>query len=150
MKGMKIRLCKKEDLPQIMKLGKDVFCGDVWYTKSVLESVFRDNPNLCWILEIDGKVEGVRFVFDDSDGRGWGWLLILDPKFRRKGLGSKLFLYTAKELKKKGFRKIYADCSVKNHISINWHFKVGYRIAGVFRDWHGKGADAIVFDYDLK
>lgn len=91
----------------------------------------------------------MRFVFDDSGGRAWGWLIILDPKLRRNGLGSELFFYTAKKLKRMGFRKMYADCSVKNRVSINWHFKVGYRIAGVFRDWYGKGSDAVVFDYDL-
>lgn len=149
MNNMNIRLCKKEDIPHIMKLGKDVFCKENWYKKSVLESVFRKNPKTCWVLEIGRKIEGVRFVFDDSGGRAWGWLIILDPKFRRMGLGSKLFFYTAKKLKKMGFRKVYADCSVKNHVSVNWHFKVGYRIAGVFRDWYGKGADAVIFDYDL-
>lgn len=149
MKGMKIRLCKKEDLAQIMKLGKDVFCGESWYRKNVLSSVLCSNPEMCWVIEIGGKIEGVRFVFDDSGDRAWGWLIILDPKLRRKGLGSKLFFYTAKKLKKMGFRKVYADCSVKNHVSINWHFKVGYRMSGVFRDWYEKGADAVVFDYDL-
>ncbi len=149
MRGMKIRLCKKEDLQQIMKLGKDVFCGESWYRKDVLASVLRSNPKMCWVLEIRGKIEGVRFVFDDSGDRAWGWLIIIDPKFRRNGLGSELFFYTAKKLKQMGFRKIYADCSVKNHVSINWHFKVGYRMSGIFRDWYVKGADAVVFDYDL-
>lgn len=55
MKGMKIRLCKKEDLSQIMKLGKDVFCGENWYKKDVLGSVLRSNPKMCWVLEIGGK-----------------------------------------------------------------------------------------------
>lgn len=147
---MKIRLCKKEDLPQIMKLGKDVFKREKWYRKNILEHVIRENAKTCWVLEIGGRIEGVRFVYDDSDGRAWGWLLILDPKFRRKGLGLKLFLYTAKKLKQMGFRKIYCECGAKNLASINWHFKTGYNLVGVFRDWYGKGLDAVVFDYDLK
>jgi len=40
MNGMKIRLRKKEDLSQIMKLGNDVFCGENWYGKGADAVVF--------------------------------------------------------------------------------------------------------------
>ncbi|MFZ3077525.1 MAG: GNAT family N-acetyltransferase [Candidatus Aenigmatarchaeota archaeon] len=149
MKRMKIRLCKKEDLQQIMKLGKDVFCGESWYRKNVFDSILKENPKTCWVLEVDGKIEGVRFGLADLGGRAWGWILVIDKEMRRKGFGTKLFLYTAKKLKRMGYRKLYADCSTKNQPSIKWHLKMGYNMSGVFRDWYAKGADAIIFDYDL-
>ena len=100
-------------------------------------------------MEDQGKVKGVRFVFDDSDGRAWGWLLIIHKDLRDKGVGTKLFKYTAKKLKEKGFRKLYAECSAESKTALNWHLKVGYKKIGTFRDWFGKGHHAIVFDYDL-
>ncbi len=146
---MKIRLCKKEDIPEILKLGKDAFKHERWYSKKYLEKVLRENSKICWIMEDSGKLIGARFIYDDSDGRAWGWILAIEPDLRRKGIGSLLFYETAKRLKKQGFRKLYAECSVRNKPSITWHLKLGYKKAGIFRDWYGKGHHAVFFDYNL-
>jgi len=146
---MRIRICQEKDIPRILKLGKDVFKKQKWYTRKYLTEVLHENPKTCWILEIGGVIEGARFIADDTDGRAWGWLLIMDKHYRREGLGSKFFLYTAKRLKQLGFRKIYGECHATNQVSIEWHLKIGYKLVGVFRDWYGKGNDAVVFDYDL-
>jgi GNAT superfamily N-acetyltransferase len=146
---MKVRLCRESDVSFIMKLGKDVFRKERWYTRRFIERIVRDNPLTCWVIEHAGKIKGVRLVDDDSDGRAWGWLLVMDKGLRHRGVGSWFFRDTVKKLRRMGFRKLYAECSAKDKDAIDWHLKVGYRMQGVLHDWFGRGHDAIIFDFEL-
>jgi RimJ/RimL family protein N-acetyltransferase len=153
-----IRLCKKSDLSKIMRLTKNWTCefkggparGENWFTTKHAAKILRENPKTCWVLEIEGKIAGFRFVDNDSDGRAWGWTIFIAKPFRQAGYGTLLFKETLKALKKLGFRKLYAECDFDNRRVIAWHKKMGYARIGTFPDWFGPDAHAAVFAMDLK
>jgi ribosomal-protein-alanine N-acetyltransferase len=151
MKNYKIRIATRKDIPYIVRLSRQKWSeNNAWSKKSVLERVLKDNPRTCWILEIDGKVSGIRLVCDDFERRAWNWLIMIDTKIQRKGFGTLFSRYTNSQLKKLGYRGVISDCSTDNRASIRWHKKAGYKKLCKMPGWYFDNKDAFLFYYGLK
>lgn len=149
---MRIRRAKLSDVDRIYHIGKDEFkkAGwGYWFTKKTLRNLISQQPELCWVLEIEDRVEGARFVFDEWNKNLWGWVILVSEPLRGRGYGTLLFEKTRKILKRRHYRKLFSDVAVEDLPSIRWHRKRGYERVGTFKDWFGKGKDAIIFSIDL-
>lgn len=151
---MRIRYARKSDLPAIYCM-VDEWREELktskadWFDHKNFRRMVEQSPKTCWVAEVDGKLVGFRFVWDDTDGRAWGWTIYIEKPWRGQGLGTELFMRTAKLLKKQGFRKMYAETYLTDRLAIKWHRKVGYKRIGTFPDWYGPDEHAAVFCYDL-
>jgi ribosomal protein S18 acetylase RimI-like enzyme len=149
---MRIRKARVSDISRIYEIGKDEFEKTSWgnaVNKNVIRKIILEEPNHCWILEINGKVEGARFIRHEWGKVLWGWLILVSPNYRRHNYGTVLFNRTRKILKKQGYEKLFSEVAMDDIPSIKWHKKIGYKKVGVFKDWLGKGKDAIIFGIDL-
>jgi L-amino acid N-acyltransferase YncA len=142
---------KKSDLPEAMRIANQNWTGECeWIKKPVFAKVLKDNPKTCWVMEMEGKVIGIRMVKDDFEHRAWGWLLVMKPEYRRNGFGTEFWKETNKVLKKKGYRCLVGVCEPFNKCSVNWHKKLGYKFIGKIPKWFFDNSDSVLFYYRLK
>jgi len=110
---MKIKPLTKKDFPEAIKLIKIAFgekeaqAAKAWFylSKKLEATVLHSQKRF---LAIDkSKVVGICGVYSwkqhPKDIAWLGWFAVL-PKYRNKGIGSKLLRYTLKYVAKKGFR----------------------------------------------
>ena len=151
MKKYKIRLAKKGDIPEIIRIAKQDWKGDTaWIKKWNFERILKDNPKTCWIMEIGGKIVGVRLVKDDFEHRAKGLLLMIRPEYKGQGYGTTLFNETKNRLKKIGYRCLFGETGVDNKPSIKWHKKVGYKVLCKVPGWFFDDSASVLFYYRLK
>jgi len=149
---MKIRKARFSDVNRIYEIGKDEFKKTgwgYWFTKDNLRHLISEQAELCWVLEINDRVEGAHFVLEEWDKNVWGWVILISKPFRQKGYGTLLFEETIKMLKKRHYQKMFADVAVGDIPSLKWHKRLGFKRLGIFEDWLGKGKDAIIFSVDI-
>jgi GNAT superfamily N-acetyltransferase len=80
----------------------------VWFTEDVAEDTCKDlifQDLLC--IESDGQVTTF-IVFTSIEGSISISLMATDPKYHRKGFGSRLLLHLFEQVKEMGFTKIVA------------------------------------------
>lgn len=75
--------------------------------------------------------------------------LVVDPKYRRRGIGLKLFKIRLKKLlKKDGLTKIYATNYPKNSPILILYLNNGFVIYDFKKDVYGPGGDRVYLQYD--
>ena len=142
-----IRQSKPSDIEQIITIGRDVL-KDRWFSPMVMHSVLEWNPKICWVMEREKKIIGARYVFDDMP-RAWGWGIVIHPKFREKGYGTRLFEETNEKLKEMGYRILLSSENIEDKATMNWHKKVGFKQIATIPKFHDNGEDAALFYYEL-
>jgi ribosomal protein S18 acetylase RimI-like enzyme len=146
----KIRLARKGDIPEMLRIAKQNWLGeDAWIKRPDFEKILKNNPKTCWIMAVGGKIVGVRLTRDDFEHRIRGYLLMVRPEYRREGYGTILFNETNRILKGLGYRCLIGETGVDNSPSIKWHKKVGYKILCKASGWFFDDSDAILFYYRL-
>lgn len=149
---MKVKRAKLSDVDRIYEIGKDELARTSWgkwFNKKTLKHIVLEEPKHCWVLEINGKVEGARLIRHEWGKVLWGWLILISKPYRHKGYGTLFFERTKKILRKEGYEKLFSEVAMDDIVSIKWHRKMGYKKEGVFKDWLGRGKDAIIFSIDL-
>ena len=140
---IKIRLAKSSDLktlaPIYVKAYNPLNIGEHWDEKSayvLLKHLYKAQPDLFFVVEVDGKVVGhisalVKPWWDGNhltDGE-----LFIDPKYQKKGIGKKLIQHLFKE----GLAKYNAvSWDTFTHVvyehPLKWYKNMGFK---VIKDW---------------
>ena len=112
------------------KMGKDKI-------KKGREEYKKKNPDFYCFVAIDkeiDKVIGSSTAFFKKEGRlrhraelAWS----IHPDYQGKGISTKVVKEILKFLKKKGFKKIEAECAIKNIASWKMAKKCGFKIEGI-------------------
>ncbi len=147
---MKVRKAAKNDLPEIWQQAQATLGGEAWFSKEFLFNTFKKFSENSYVFEDDGgKIGGTAIFQCEGDGRAWTWMIYVRNDLQKKGYGTVFLKALEKELKQKGYRKLYADVTVGDTPSILFHVKNGFKISGVFPDWHGKRKDALILHKNL-
>lgn len=152
------RLATKQDMPRVLELIKELAIFEkepdaVEVSLADLEEDgFSDNPKFtCFVLEIDGKVEGLALVYPRYSTWKGEVLhledLIVSEQHRGNGLGSKLLDCVVKYGKEKGVKRISWEVLDWNEPAIMFYEKKG---ANVMRDWDVVQLDQSAIDNYLK
>ncbi|NRB59792.1 MAG: GNAT family N-acetyltransferase [Winogradskyella sp.] len=137
------RLATKNDMPRVLELIKELAVFEkepdaVEVTVSDLQNDgFGDKPKFtCFVLEIDGVVEGIALVYSRySTWKGEAIHLedlIVSHKHRGKGLGSLLLDEVVKYAYQKKVRRVCWEVLDWNTSAIDFYESKG---ANVMRDW---------------
>jgi ribosomal protein S18 acetylase RimI-like enzyme len=71
------------------------------------------------------------------------------PRHRRAGLARRLYGRFFDLARGDGRRIVRAITSPQNEASIAFHSSLGFTVTGPVRDYHGPGADRVLFELDL-
>lgn len=137
------RLATKQDMPRVLELIKELAVYEkepdaVEVTLNLLESDgFGSHPKFtCFVVEVDGKVEGMALVYMRYSTWKGEVLhledLIVSQSQRGKNLGTKLLDEVVKYGKDLGVKRINWEVLDWNEPAIKFYEKKG---ANVMRDW---------------
>lgn len=129
----KIRLCRKNDLPQVKNFVKDIWEGSdylpLFFNKWVEDGNF-------YALEYRGKVAGTAKITMLPGKVAWLEGLRIDPALQGKGLGKELSAYIFKKalnMKKQGLVRHLEFCTYyMNERSINISSEAGFILQKAF------------------
>jgi len=136
---MKIRLAKKSDLKELARIFKKVYdhfdVGERWTNNAAykyLEYIFKAQPDLAFLGEVDGKIAGGFFAsikpWWDGNHLVNGELFV-DPNYQKHGLGLKLSIKLYEKAIKKYNAVIAESTTFKNKkFPLVWHKKRGFKI----------------------
>ena len=100
----------------------------LWMTNSV-------KNNTIFIIERNQNIIG--FVsLNEKNNRGNIDFIVVDKKYRGKGLATDLMLHAHDWLLKKGYKKVQADTQENNISAINMYKKLGYELEKIQKVYH--------------
>ncbi len=100
------------------------------------------------VVEADDAMVGFLLGFATSAGTGYVHLVGIDPGYRRRGVGKRLYESFTERMHGLGMRRMKAITTPGNQGSIEFHKALGYRVERV-ADYAGPGRDRYVFTRDL-
>ncbi len=151
-----IRNAKAQDAPIINRVLPD------WWGKSFLDfttsRVFLHHfADTCLVSENKGKVNGFLIGFRSQmlSSAAYVRLVVVDPAYRRGGIGRALYTTFFGIVEKLGIREVEAVTSPNNKGSIRFHKKLQFEVipsehiingVPVYPDYHGRpNSDRVVF-----
>jgi ribosomal protein S18 acetylase RimI-like enzyme len=131
--SLNIRNAVKADLPSCARILVDEFSkqGEQWNEKSAaarLSELLEDNPDLCFCLELQGKIIGMLFCEKFSYIKGnYLWLseFAITSKHQGEGHGLKALKFIEGLAKKKGFNVLILGANEKEK-AFNFYKKFGF------------------------
>ncbi len=147
-----IRALKKADAPLLLSF-LDQYFPDFW-SKQTLEASLGDEQNLC--LGLFGPQEAPELLaflivhagydLDELD------LIVVHPKYRRKGLATRLFVALQSNRKQRvngSQRALDLEVSVKNASALAFYKSRGFTVQRRRKDYYGAGEDALVLRLEV-
>jgi ribosomal-protein-alanine N-acetyltransferase len=121
---MIVRRAEQRDLPQIVQI-----------------------EGLCFPEETafpPGMFRVLGFIMGYISGRGGAvYTLDVHPRYRRKGIGSRLIRALEEELQALGANAVRLEAAQENLQAVNLYRKAGYRERELVRNYYGRGRDAV-------
>lgn len=96
-------------------------------------------PRLPWLVADDGgRVAGYAYASAHRARPAYRWSadcsVCLDPRYRGRRLGRRLYERLITEVHDLGYRSLFAGIALPNPASVGLHEALGFRPVGVFRD----------------
>ncbi|MGD1066497.1 MAG: arsinothricin resistance N-acetyltransferase ArsN1 family B [Vulcanimicrobiaceae bacterium] len=104
-----------------------------------------------WLAaEVDGAIAGYAYASQHRQRPAYRWgvdvAIYLDPRFRGRGLGSRVYRALLAVLHLQGYQRAYAGIALPNAASVAVHESAGFRLVGVYQRtgfkfgrWHDVG-----------
>ncbi len=137
---LNIRTATYEDIRDIKFLDPDLFGFSS--TNSILKG------SLIVVAELYHNIVGVIVVNIVEDEMEL-LKIVVDPKYRRMGIGKSLLNRMLDIAEQKGLTVIYLDVSQKNLAAIALYQAFGFKEYGIRKDYYSKGEDAILMKLEL-
>lgn len=145
-----IRLAEVADIPKMIEIScmhDENIYQDA--SEEIIE-IFHQNNGEFFVYEVDGVVVGfMGYKFKKWGGEDvyWAIWLYIDPNFKRRKIGTKLYNHIEKELKRKKCRKIYLDVgNEENHKeAISFHLKNGFKLEAKLNDFWDSGEHCLLY-----
>lgn len=139
-----IRFMKKEDVDQMVVI-EDASFKDGHYSKDQLLYEYKENPFAKILVNEDKEVNGF-LIYMVTFNSATIIQIAVDPKFRRKGIATKLLKAMDKELLKQGYGKVEnvtLEVRSTNKHAIKLYSKNGYKKNHIKKKYYDNGDDAI-------
>lgn len=149
-----IRLAEVKDIPHMveivikhdstMKFDAEEEIIDVFHSKLGKFYVYEEEEKIVGFMGYKAKRWGGDDIF-------WAIWLYVDPKFRRKGIATKLYNRIENELRKIGCRKIYLDVGNEetHQEAIKFHKRNGFKLEAKLFDFWSDGEHCLLFSKRL-
>jgi len=128
-------------------------CFDVEaFSKRLLTSLLKAPAATNLLARENHDVAGfVMGLMDDYGEMKLGHILTIDviPKYRRKGIATKLLQEAEKEFQNGGVKTSYLEVREDNMPARRLYRKLGYREAEVLKDYYSRGGDGIRLEKTL-
>lgn len=152
-----IEPCTISDYHQIIEHISDFWGSD--RTLNVHHPMFiHEFGNTAYVIKENDKVLAYLFgVLSQTSPTAYIHLVGVLKAKQNCGLGTKLYGHFIHFAKQKGYRKVKAITTPSNHLSINFHQKIGMKLLGdkneaginVVRNYSGPGQDRVVFEMEI-
>ena len=101
--------------------------------KKLSDGYIHTSRNTAMLYRIDGKIAGLIFAwFEDGGIVRQDWILV-SPKYRGHGIGSKLQTSFEKAMKRRGVHKIVLDSQTTNKDAVEFFKKHDFKKIGTAR-----------------
>ena len=147
--GHSVQPMAAEDLDEVMMIENASFPKP--WTRTMFESEFRNPVSSAYVLKVkaDDKEEvGAYIVFWIVHGEAHILNIAVDPKFRGRGLATRLLSMMLQIMKRKMVYEIFLEVRVSNDAARELYRKFGFREAFIRKNYYGD-EDAIVMILDL-
>lgn len=136
LREIKIRKAKESDLPKILKLLKQLHPDDkeIEIKESIkfLKQIKNNSNYFLLVAESDNKIVGTAYLVIipnlTRSCRPWAQIenIIVDEKYRRKGIGIKLIKYAMNLAKKSDCYKFFLTSNIKREDAHKFYKSVGF------------------------
>ena len=140
--NFEIRHSVHGDLQDALQLDKEAFGSDAWTFLDYI-SVFTDRSVCRFTAFADGQFAGFAAAEPDEEGYVYLLTLAVDPKYRRRGIGTALLKHCENAYEAVGARLFVDD---QNQAAIRLYEKAGYQAAGKIPGYYMNGHDALVME----
>ena len=100
MTGLSIRKATKEEIPQIIDIQKEIFCGEQSIPEELIGTFLSSHP-ICWVAEQNGRIVDSISSWEEEKEVHLGRFVVL-PRFRGQKIGTKLLNHAVFELFQNG------------------------------------------------
>ncbi|WP_088036565.1 GNAT family N-acetyltransferase [Evansella clarkii] len=117
---------------------------EIFHNKHGEFFIYEQNNNVAGFMGYKAKKWG-------GDDIYWAVWLYVDPKYKRKGVGTALYGKVEEEIKLKGGRKIYIDVGNEDSHkeAIKFHEKNGYELEAILKDFWEEGEHCLLYTKKL-
>ena len=143
---MEILSANLMDLGALRQLVKVCFGNDAWPLLDLIAALTW--PDVIRLKAVEAG-ELIGFIAGDprqSNGAIWIATIAVDPRFRRRGIGSALMLACESRVRFPTMRLIVR---ISNQVAINMYEKLGYRTSDIWRAYYSDGEDGLVMSKAL-
>lgn len=121
---------------------------------------FKFFKNTSYVFKNDDEIVGflIGFISQSNKKLGYVHFIGVNPNFRNKNIGRKLYTVFFEKMKQCKVEEIQCVTSIVNKKSIQFHRKIGFDIMegdavkddiSYFNDYDGKGEDRVLFSKTL-
>jgi ribosomal protein S18 acetylase RimI-like enzyme len=107
MTDLSIRKATEEEIPLIIDIQKEIFCGEQNIPEDLIGTFLSSQP-ICWIAEQNGRIIGSISSWEEKGEVHLGRFVVL-PQFRGQKAGTKLLNHAVLELFQNGVEVIYVE-----------------------------------------
>lgn len=129
-----IRRFREKDIHDILTVEKHAFPKSP-YSEEMFLYFARTRPDTFRIVEVDNQMAGY-IIFDAS---GHIYSIVVNPEYRRKGLGTELMMHAITRVKK----MVWLEVRSKNLGAIRFYRNIGMETAGKIPGYY-ENDDALV------
>jgi len=151
---MRLRDATTADVSQMLKLEQESSAAAHW-GESSYQSFFKPSsaPSFIRVAEDDSRSNELRgFLIAGGVGDEWEIeSLVVDPLFRRQGLGSCLVSDFMNAAREQGIRNVLLEVRESNEPARRLYEKIGFSIEGRRKDYYrNPNEDAILYRLSLR
>jgi len=135
-----LRRVQQKDLRRIHEIEKLSFKYP--YSLNYIKLLLILSPELFYVAEVDNEIVGYVVGLIEYGNIGHIISIAVHPKWRRKGIASKLLMKIEEEFKRRNIKIFVLEVEVNNKPAISLYEKHGYRIIDVIKRYYPGGEDA--------
>lgn len=118
------------------------------WTPAKIREHIQDRETMVLVASVDGVLQGFA-VMKFHDEEAHLFLLAVEPKSRRSGIGKALVLWLEKSCRTAGIRNIRLEVRASNNSARAFYEKLGYRFVGQVLAYYDKREAAVVMARSL-
>ena len=145
-----IRPAVYKDIEGLVRLENLGFTTDR-FSRSQLHYLVSKAQGICLVEESRSRLLGMLILlWRKNSGSGCIYSIVVDPKAQGKGLGRRLMREAERIARQRGLKRLTLQVRIDNMVAIRLYEGLGYKRAGLIRDYYSDGGAAIHFRKPLR